>query len=163
LYDLENEKDASSETPQEVTVHVSRRRELMDAVTQHESCPFGLSTRTNGSPPTNETSRLRQDPRTTKPQPRAPYVDEMVNFDARCSFCDRMGHIVNNCRKRLKQCFICGSPNHFVSRCPRRDRDNAASVRRRPSLQPPCVRGTQDHATRDLRQSSSSSRLQALN
>ena len=34
-----------------------------------------------------------------------------------CSYCGKQGHDYNICRKRLKQCLICGSGNHFRREC----------------------------------------------
>lgn len=37
-----------------------------------------------------------------------------------CSYCKRIGHHYDNCRRRLKQCLRCGSLEHFRSACTQR-------------------------------------------
>ena len=37
-----------------------------------------------------------------------------------CHYCEKMGHIRKDCRKRLGLCLICGSEKHRVSTCPNR-------------------------------------------
>lgn len=36
-----------------------------------------------------------------------------------CDICKRFGHLEEYCRVKLRACFICGSPQHFIKDCPR--------------------------------------------
>lgn len=38
-----------------------------------------------------------------------------------CKYCGRYGHGYDNCRKRLRECFICGKPNHIARDCYKRN------------------------------------------
>ena len=49
-----------------------------------------------------------------------------------CSYCQRSGHLRNECRRRLNQCFKCGAVGHRVGACPMR-RENLDYDRRNTS------------------------------
>ena len=37
-----------------------------------------------------------------------------------CAYCNRAGHTINECRKKLGVCFTCGETGHFKNECPKR-------------------------------------------
>lgn len=39
------------------------------------------------------------------------------NYEEMCKYCGRYGHAYENCRKRLRECFKCGKPNHIARDC----------------------------------------------
>ena len=41
-------------------------------------------------------------------------------FTRVCTFCKRQGHSTEICRRRLRQCLKCGSPEHQLAQCPQR-------------------------------------------
>ena len=38
----------------------------------------------------------------------------------KCDFCNRTGHDISKCWRRLGYCLICGAPDHFRAQCPKR-------------------------------------------
>lgn len=38
--------------------------------------------------------------------------------DSYCTYCQRVGHVIRNCRRRLGLCLVCGSDQHRVANCP---------------------------------------------
>lgn len=71
-------------------------------------------------------------------QPNGYFFPPPTGPNAFCSFCRRVGHEQQNCRARLKQCFVCGAPDHFIQNCPNNRRMSARS-----SSQPPAPRPSQ--------------------
>ena len=63
------------------------------------------------------------------PNPTMGYSNFRPRFQAhppitnamRCVICHRFGHLKNNCRTRLRACFLCGDRNHFIRECPRKN------------------------------------------
>ena len=48
------------------------------------------------------------------------FVEGEINANKVCNYCNRRGHYMKNCRSLLRLCFTCGSPDHFMSKCPMR-------------------------------------------
>ena len=47
------------------------------------------------------------------------YQRSVGNSNKICSYCDRVGHVSESCRKRLNSCFACGSIGHYYRQCPK--------------------------------------------
>ena len=45
-----------------------------------------------------------------------------------CFWCKRVGHKYEECRYRLRQCYICGANNHYFRECPRNRNHRAVSM-----------------------------------
>lgn len=46
---------------------------------------------------------------------------QLINKTTRCTYCNRLGHSVNNCRSKFNCCFWCGSGGHYLRQCPERN------------------------------------------
>ena len=52
----------------------------------------------------------------------------------KCSYCGRLGHALARCRKRLRQCFLCGGHDHYFRQCVKFEQQNRN--KRSQSVQP---------------------------
>ena len=84
-----------------------------------------------------ERGRRHNDVRYSRNQ--APFVNRITmppanaTMTEKCSYCNRIGHDVVNCRSRLKVCYLCGRAGHFYREC-------HANKSRVQSAQPPSNR-----------------------
>ena len=68
--------------------------------------------------------------------PRNSHQHQQLTLNNPCDYCRRFGHTAQDCRKRLRQCFVCGSSNHFARDCTeRRHRQRTSSLPAANSLQ----------------------------
>ena len=42
---------------------------------------------------------------------------QLLSRNMQCTYCGRLGHQENNCRKKLNTCFLCGSSEHHFYQC----------------------------------------------
>ena len=42
----------------------------------------------------------------------------LANRTVRCTFCNRLGHAITNCRTKWNCCYWCGSAGHYFRQCP---------------------------------------------
>lgn len=48
----------------------------------------------------------------------------LANRTVRCTFCNRIGHTINNCRTKWNHCYWCGSAGHYFRQCPQQNFNN---------------------------------------
>ena len=67
-------------------------------------------------------SQSRKPPQTRSREfyrsPKSPRRGSRSPGQRRCHWCKRLGHIYDNCRRRLNQCLRCGSDSHRIADCP---------------------------------------------
>jgi uncharacterized protein YlaI len=130
-FDIEQERkrnrdESSSEC--EMAVNLCGGKRMKDATMQHDSTGYSQPGNVHGI---RKLSTLERTGRTV-PEHQHAQRPERARWYAQvnppvsagnneaCAFCGRMGHTSNECRSRLKQCFVCGSANHFIRDCPNR-------------------------------------------
>lgn len=59
-------------------------------------------------------------PPTMKRSTTGTHAGNLENQDKTCHYCHKVGHIQQECRRRLGLCLVCGSPDHRISACPKR-------------------------------------------
>ena len=88
-----------------------------------------------------------------------PMTKEFVMGTVRCNYCHNRGHMKFNCCKRLKLCFACHVPGHYIAQCeqPWRLRIQGANINRTRKLwcwncnghghqKWQCLQGRQEHS-----------------
>jgi hypothetical protein len=66
----------------------------------------------------DHTWRPRQDSKAPAPSSGDRQDDRTSDGRPICTYCDKLGHSTQVCRKRLGQCFKCGKPGHIRFDCP---------------------------------------------
>ncbi len=130
-FDIEQERkrnrdESSSEC--EMTVNLCGGKRMKDATMQHDAASSSQPVNVTGAcelSPFERSGRRAPEHQHTQRQEEArwyAHVNPPVSAgnNEACAFCGRMGHTSNECRSRLKQCFVCGSANHFLRDCPNR-------------------------------------------
>ena len=80
-----------------------------------------VRTSSRSSPPDNpktSSSSIGDQPRSAPPNSRTSSSGNKI--DKRCFYCDKVGHFKSECRRFLRQCLICSSPDHRAYQCPDR-------------------------------------------
>lgn len=57
----------------------------------------------------------------------------LVANNKKCFYCDRIGHVISECRFRSGSCFACGSQEHFIMECPHRSQLKSQRLNNMPS------------------------------
>lgn len=152
-FDIEQERKRSrdeSSSECEMAVNLCGGKRMKDATMQYDAASTSRPVNVTGTrerSPFERCGKRAPEHRHTQRQEQArwyAHVNPPVSAgnNEACAFCGRMGHTSNECRSRLKQCYVCGSANHFLRDCPNRReyRNRPAQAR---SLSQPALRAPQ--------------------
>ena len=116
--DREHQKKQDTEdeeNPEEIIVHLGNTSRIQPVYSSEGHTHYRQQ----------RNSRSKHSPIASGSHQQRPYMARSAGFrtppDAYwCNICKRFGHTIENCRRRLKACFHCGSKDHFIRECQQR-------------------------------------------
>ena len=152
VYEEETKRRNDGEETKIIKINITQPQEKITS-NQYQSAATGYTTKTN----LNSQGQYHREPySTTRPnqnqpfrynnwQQQNPYQRQQnfqqqnriqiprappMHFNKACDFCGKIGHMQENCRKKLGTCFICGKRGHIARECWKsRNRDQQPQFR----------------------------------
>lgn len=113
------------------------RTALPPSLTENSLVPYSGAGHSNFTTPPAKSSV----PRLAPPQPKSPSKFGAASGQPKvCTYCDRPGHVKDECYQFNATCYGCGERGHFKNRCPNPQRKGPLSSRTQRGSQPTTAR-----------------------